>query len=130
MKKLLIGLLTLLVLAACSSGSSASVIGTWKLDSYNQTPAAAEIDTNIEFIDGQVSGNVGCNNFGGEYKIDGDTITFGPLAATEMFCVGPGMNQETAVFTAFQNPAKFVVNDDRLTITSEDGKSEIVLVKK
>ena len=130
MKKLIIGLLGLLILAACSGGSSASVEGTWKLDSYNQTPAAAGIDTTIEFKDGQMSGNVGCNGFGGDYKVGGDTITFGPVMSTMMFCQGPQMDQEQAVLAVFQNSAMFTMNGNQLTITSEDGKSEIVLVKK
>ena len=63
MKKLLVGILALFVLAACGGGSSASVAGTWKLDSYNQNPAVADVDTSIEFKDGQMNGNVGCNGF-------------------------------------------------------------------
>jgi len=130
MKKLIIGLLGLLILAACSGGSSASVEGTWKLDSYNQTPAAVGIDTNMEFKDGQMNGNVGCNSFGGDYKVSGDTVTFGPVMSTMMFCQGPQIDQEQVTLAVLQKSAKFAMNGNQLTITSEDGISEIVLVKK
>ena len=130
MKKLLIGLLIVIVLSACSSGSSVSVEGIWKLDSYNQTPAAAGVKTSIEFKDGHMNGNVGCNSFGGDYKVSGDTLTFGPVMSTMMFCQGQQMDQEQASLAVFQKSAKFAMNGAQLTITSDDGKSVIVLTNK
>jgi heat shock protein HslJ len=123
-------MLALLVLAACAGGSSASVAGTWKLDSYNQNPAAEGVETSIEFKDGQMNGNVGCNGFGGEYTVDGDTITFGPVMSTMMFCEGPVGEQESVALAAMQESATFVQDGDTLTITSGDGASVIVLVRK
>ena len=135
MKKLIIGLLVVLVLAACASGTSASITGQWELVSHgsvsNQVPAAADVDTSIEFgADGQLSGNVGCNGFGGEYTVDGDTITFSPVTSTMMFCEGPVGEQEIGTITVFQESATFVLDGDRLTITSADGNSMIVLTRK
>jgi len=134
MKKTLIGLLVVFVLAACAGGSSASVEGQWKLVSYgspsNQTPAVPDVETSIEFKDGQMSGNVGCNGFGGEYEVKGDTITFGPVMATLMFCEGPVGEQEMVTLAVFQESATFVMDGDRLTITSGDGNSVIVLERK
>lgn len=135
MKKLVIGLLALFVLAACASGSSASVIGQWKLVSHgsasSQTPAAPDVDTSIDFSsDGQMNGNVGCNGFGGEFKVDGDTIAFGPVMSTMMFCEGPVGDQEMATIAVFQESATFVLDGDTLTITSADGNSVIVLARK
>ena len=78
-----------ILLSACSGGTSASLTRTWKLVSYgspdNLTPVAADVDTSIIFgEDGTISGNVGCNSFGGDYKVDGDKITFGPISSTLM----------------------------------------------
>ena len=130
MKKLVLGLLALLILAACSGGSPASLEGTWKLDSYNQIPAAADVDTSIEFKDGQMSGNVGCNGFGGEYEVDGGAIKFGPVMSTMMFCEGPVGEQEAAMLAVMNESATFVLDGDTLTIASGDGSSVIVLVRK
>jgi len=134
MKKLVIGLLVVFVLAACAGGSSASIEGQWKLVSYgspsNQTPAVPDVETSIEFKDGQMSGNVGCNGFGGEYEVKGDTITFGPVMATLMFCEGPVGEQEMVTLAVFQESATFVIDGDTLTITSADGNSVIVLERK
>ena len=134
MKKLIVGLLTLLVLAACAGGSSASVQGKWKLVSHgsasSQIPAAPDVDTSIEFLDGQLNGNVGCNGFGGEYEVDGDVIKFGPVMSTMMFCEGPVGDQEMATVAVFQGSASYVLDGDTLTITSADGNSVIVLARK
>ena len=135
MKKLVIGLLVLFVLAACAGGTSASVTGQWKLVSYgpasSQTPAAPDVDTSIEFgSDGKMNGNVGCKGFGGDYKVDGETLTFGPVMSTMMFCEGPVGDQEMTTLAVLQTSAKFVLDSDKLTITSADGNSVIVLARK
>ncbi len=125
-----------LVLAACAGGApapSASPAGTWELVSYgdpsNLTPALPDVDTFVEFKDGQMGGNVGCNGFGGEYSVDGDTITFGPVMSTMMYCEAIA-EQEAGTLAVFQEKAKFVLDGDMLTITSADGSSAIVLTRK
>ncbi|MEP6895925.1 MAG: META domain-containing protein [Chloroflexota bacterium] len=135
MKKLVIGLLVLFVLAACAGRSSAPISGQWKLVSYgpanSQTPAVADVNTSIEFTsDGKLNGNVGCNGFGGDYKVDGKNLTFGPVMSTMMFCEGPVGDQEMGTVAVFQKSAAFVLDGDKLTITSADGNSVIVLARK
>jgi heat shock protein HslJ len=133
MKNIVFGLLLVIILAACTGGNSASIQGGWKLVSYgsasSQTPAVADVETSIEFKDGKLSGNVGCNGFGGDYKVDSDTITFGPVMSTMMFCEAVA-EQESGTLAVFQEKATFVLDGNTLTITSADGKSVIVLEKK
>lgn len=139
MKKFVLCVLTLFILAACSvtnNGSTTeSVVGTWELVSYGspseQTPAVPDVDTFIEFnSEGNVSGNVGCNGFGGDYTVDGNTITFSAVVATLMFCDGAVGSQELTTLAVFQASATFVLDRNTLTITSPDGASSIVLAKK
>lgn len=135
MKNLVIGLLTVLALAACAGGSTASIKGQWKLISYglasSQIPAVPDVETSIEFnSDGRMNGNVGCNSFNGGYTLDGDTITFGPIMSTMMFCEGPVGDQEMGTLAAFTESATFVLDGNTLTITSADGKSVVVLERK
>lgn len=118
-----------LILAACAGGASTSIQGQWKLVSYNQTPAMADVETSIEFKDGQLSGNVGCNGFGGDYSVDGDTITFGPIVSTMMFCEAVA-EQESSVLAVFQESASFGLDGNMLTIISTDGNLVIVLERK
>ena len=135
MKKLVVGLLALFVLVACAGGTSASITGQWKLVSYgpvsSQTPAAPDVDTSIEFGSaGKLNGNVGCNSFGGDYKVSGDTISFGPIMSTMMACLNQSGDQEMGTLSVLKDSAKFVLDGNKLTITSADGKSVIELARK
>lgn len=134
MKKFVVGLFVLLIAAACASGSSASVTGTWKLVSYGsaseQKPAVADVDTSIEFKEGQVTGNVGCNGFGGKYEVNGDQITFSEVVSTLMFCEGPVGDQELATLAVLRESSTYVLEGDTLTVISADGNSAIVLARK
>lgn len=131
MKKILfVGLLILVAVTACSGGASADIQGQWKLISYDQTPAVSDVETSIEFKDGQMNGNVGCNGFGGEYKAKGDSIEFGPVMSTMMYCEGPVGEQEMGTLAVLQGKTSFVMDGNTLTITSADGSVSIVLEKK
>ncbi|HKJ37588.1 MAG TPA: META domain-containing protein [Anaerolineales bacterium] len=134
MKSLVIGLMAILMLSACAGSSSASIQGQWKLVSYgsvpDQMPAVASVDTMIEFdSEGRMSGNVGCNNFGGGYTVDGDTITFSPVSTTEMFCETVA-DQESGTLAVLQEVTSFELDGNTMTITSVDGNSSIVLEKQ
>ncbi len=134
MKKILVlGLSVVLVLTACEVRSAASIEGEWELVSYGpasaQIPAIPDVETSIEFKDGQMSGNVGCNGFGGEYTVKGDTIRFGPVMSTMMFCEEI-VEQESGSLAVFQEETMFVLDGNMLTITSADGAMSIVLERK
>jgi heat shock protein HslJ len=132
MKRILIVLFALLVLTACSANSPESIQGQWQLVSHGpasgQAGAAPDVDASIEFgADGQLSGNVGCNGFGGEYTVEGNVINFGPIISTKMFCDGPVGEQEATTLAVLSESATFSLEGDTLTITSADGNSAIVL---
>ena len=134
MKKYVLVLLALFILAACSGENTASIEGTWQLVSYGDpaspTPAAPDIDTSIEFKDGHMSGNVGCNGFGGNYELDGNNITFSDVVSTLMFCEGPAGDQESGTLAVLRESATYVLDGDTLTMTSQDGTAAIVLARK
>lgn len=136
MKKIFVLLSVMAIaLAACSPAASPSIVGEWTLESYgdptNPTPSAPDVETSIIFgEDGQVNGNVGCNVFGGGYKVGDGTVTFGNLFSTLMFCEGAAGEQETVVFGVFVETATYKLNGNTLTITSADGSSVVVLAKK
>ena len=140
MKKSLLVYLTLFVvaasiLAACSGNASTSLAGDWKLVSYgsssNPTPADANTETSLTFgSDGKFSGNVGCNSFGSDYEVDGNTITFGPITSTLMACADPIMQQEGEVFNVFTKSAAFKIDGDILTVTSVNGEAVVVFERK
>ena len=119
-----------LTLTACSSGSgSPSLVGKWKLTSYGSsgspTHAVADVDATIEFTnDGKVSGNSGCNGFGGTYEIKDAQIAFSPIVSTLMACDDPRMAQENAVFQVVKDNVDYKIDGKTLTLT----KDKMVLV--
>ena len=122
------------MLTACSGTASESLTGTWKLSSYgspaNPTPAVKDVETSLTFeTDGKLNGTVGCNGFSGDYKVDGDTITFCAIASTMMACADPIAQQEGAAFSVLNNSATFKIDGSTLTITSADGNSAVVFVR-
>lgn len=136
MKKshLLLTALFILAVAACSSANP-DVSGDWRLVSYgdssNPTPALSDVDTSIKFENGQMSGNAGCNGFGGEYKLNNNQITFGGIMSTEMYCEET-WTQEQGVLGVFSDNAPLLiqVNGGSLTISSADGASVVNLARK
>ncbi len=140
MKKSLMLVLILLIiassmLAACSGGASSSVVGDWKLISYGSagspTPALPDTETSLAFdADGKVGGTVGCNSFGGDYTIEGETITFSAITSTLMACAEPIMEQESAVLGSLVDTVNFKVSGNTLTITSADGNSALTFERK
>ena len=132
--RLLLTTLFILILAACSPAKP-EISGDWKLVSYgdaaNPTPALPDVDTTLTFENGQMSGNVGCNGFGGGYELSGETITFSGIMSTMMFCQETSV-QEQGVLGVFSDnaPLPIQLNGDTLTITSADGASVVTLARK
>ena len=130
---LLLLIATGLALSAC--GASADIQGSsWKLVSYGpvekQTPAAADIQTNLDFgRNGRVSGNMGCNSFGGDFTVKNGNIVFSQMISTMMACDGPQMDQEGAALKVMNGTARFKVDGNTLTIYDASGANVITLSK-
>jgi heat shock protein HslJ len=136
MRNVVLLLLVVFVFALSACGSPLqSLSGEYKLVSYgdpsNLTLAAPDVDTSIVFDpDGKIGGSVGCNSFGGDYKIAKGKLEFGPIMSTLMACEEPRMTQESSVFAVLNGTVDFKLDGSVLTITSADGTMQIVLEKK
>jgi heat shock protein HslJ len=121
MKKYLLFLLfASLLLSACAAGET-SLVGTWILTAYGPqgatTPVASGSQAWVTFDkNGSLSGTSGCNSFGGNYKVEGDQVTFSNLASTLMACADPLMTQEGTVFKVMNGTATYRIDGDILTI--------------
>jgi heat shock protein HslJ len=100
---------------------------TWVLtsiatgDAVSSTVAGTEVSLDLA-DDGRASGTAGCNRFSGGYEVDGDSLSFGPLAATKMFCGEDGvMEQEQRVFAALEATRSFTIDGSALTFVDEGG---------
>lgn len=92
--------------------ATADLAGTsWIMTSLDGQPPVEGTTVSLSFNSAtEVSGNSGCNGFGGSYETDGFHIEFGPLVGTLIACAGEGvMEQETAFREALENAAFYDV---------------------
>jgi len=124
-KYLLVLFVISLTISACASKEdAASLVGSWKLTAYGSadspTPAVENIEADLNFAkDGKLTGNGGCNGLGGNYKVDGDQITFSQITSTLMACDDPQMAQEDVVHKVLTGIASFKIEGNTLTITKD-----------
>lgn len=101
----------------------------WQLTSYNNgkgglvsvlqgTEITAVFQDNYE-----LSGNAGCNHYGGNYELNESEISIGPLFMTEMYCGEPEgvMDQESAYLAAIVQAAAWDIASGTLTLSDEAG---------
>lgn len=78
--------------------------------------------------DGLVSGFGGCNNLKGSYTLEGEALTFSPMASTRKSCGAALDEQEYTLQTFLQTIVRLeVVDDDELRLHSQDQGDPIVL---
>lgn len=117
------------LLAACSSGDDEANLTsrTWNLAELGPTGAmtVAIGDPTIRFDVGTSTavGTTGCNSFSGGYSIDGDSLSFGPIAATEIACMDPPgvMEQEGEFLRIMAAVTRYEVTDTELLMESPEG---------
>jgi heat shock protein HslJ len=100
----------------------------WILESFGQEDAlvsvleGTEIAFEFDAEGGQVSGSAGCNSFFGEFDLNGDQLSFGPLGATRMACEPAIMDQETSFLDALQATESVQIDDGQLKIGNREGQ--------
>lgn len=94
---------------------------SWSLIEVNGQPIIDGTDPTLIFEADRVGGNGSCNTFGGDYKVENGTLTFGPIASTLMYCEG-FMDQESAYLTALQEAAEYQIEGGNLQILNGDGQ--------
>jgi len=115
----------LVMLVACGKTTGDPLNGTtWELYSIGRYSPTADSKTTIRFENGQVSGLGGCNQYGGEYKISGQMLSFGELYMTEMACMSPAgiMDQEQRFFGALGDARTFATVNGQLQVTQTNGE--------
>ncbi|WP_267245415.1 META domain-containing protein [Streptomyces sp. PR69] len=76
----------------------------------------------VTFTDeGRAEGNYGCNRFGADVTVEGDTVTVGRGVMTEIGCEKPVMRFEELLSKAFSGTLTAAVDDGRLTLTTRQG---------
>lgn len=96
---------------------------SWTIAAINGAAPTAERKAELRFTEDRISGNAGCNSFGGGYSVAGDTLTTTQLISTKMACAGAGMDQENAVFKILGQPMTVARQADGTLVLSDDAGS-------
>jgi len=115
----------LVMLVACGGTEGDPLNGTsWELYSIGKYSPIAGSKITINFEEDQVSGNSGCNSYGGEYRVSGDKVEFGMLMSTMMACADPAMmEQETTIMQYLGDAERFEIVNDRLQLYGSKGET-------
>ena len=106
------------------------IYGSWLAEDIEGGGVIDNLQTTLEIDqDGRAGGHGGCNSYGGEVTIDGDTIRFGRMAGTLMACAEAVMNQEGKFHDALGRVAAFRIEQDqrKLLLLGADGNTLIQL---
>ncbi|MBK9125005.1 MAG: META domain-containing protein [Chloroflexi bacterium] len=120
-------LIVVLLLAAAplaSAQDAPSLSDTaWTLVSIDGQAVLDGTEITLTFDeDGRAGGSAGCNSYGGEYTLDGDSLTFGSLFSTMMACEESIMQQESAYLAALQSATGVEWANGQLVITYGEGQ--------
>lgn len=113
------------VLAACQPKNTGSLVDTsWILVELNGQPALSETTVTLNLNGETITGNDGCNQFGGTYTSEGDSFKVNDdLMGTLMACEESIMNQAGNFNNALREAQKYLLTDDRLTLLDENGNA-------
>ena len=76
----------------------------------------------MRFTADQLSGKAGCNGFGGNYTLAGETLTPGMIVATQMACPEPAMTHEGRTLEILRGPVTISFPDgDTMVLTGSAG---------
>jgi heat shock protein HslJ len=97
---------------------------SWRITHINGRPALADVEADLAFAEGRVSGTAGCNRLSGSFTQQRASLSFGELAMTRMACMGPRGEQEAAVTAILRQPLTIRFGE-RMTMiwTAADGRT-------
>ncbi len=113
--------------ANATATSLPSLAGTtWQLTAYGDPvgpqPVLASHRPTLMFERDSAGGDTGCNSYGGDYTINGASLTFGALVQTERACLETeAMQQEASYLQLLQQVQSYNRTDDSLTLIGTGG---------
>ena len=115
-------------LVACKGGAVAFEDKEWMLESYGEAGNAqaviegSEITATFDGDTREVRGSAGCNNYFGEYEVDGSELSIPTIGNTEMYCMEPEgvMDQEEQYLQLLRLAESYEIRDGKLRITCSD----------
>lgn len=120
--------------AAPSSAQGRLTNTQWRLASFGEAGAESPVvegtAVTLKFgADGRAGGSGGCNSYGGEYREQGENLSFDRIISTKRACLEQSANrQEQRYFAALESASMFKLSDNRLTVVHGDGRSALNFV--
>lgn len=113
--------LSAMFVAACSAPGipQPPLSGHWDLVELGGTKVGEDRRPNIVFSEAEVSGFAGCNQFQGSFEQERETLEFGPVASTRMYCE-ESADLETRYLAMLERTTRFTVAGNRLSLFSGD----------
>jgi heat shock protein HslJ len=106
--------------APAARNPSAIVDRVWELHALGDQSDPLGMDgkplrLRLDSATSRAGGYSGCNSYGGDYKIEGSTLTFGPTASTKMFCE-PVQSLEDEYLKALGAVSSWQLSNGELTL--------------
>lgn len=117
-----------------ASGAYALLNSQWQLAAMHvdgePVELAADTAITLEFTsDKDVAGRGGCNQYGGMYQADDQSIDFSQILSTLMACADSGvMDQEQQYFKMLDLVTGYEIADGQLTLSAADGEQQMIFV--
>lgn len=109
------------------------LVGAWSITSVHVPEREAVVSTDdgldVEVTDETISGDTGCNRFHGPYRVDGPTMSIGPLTTTRRAGSPAEMEQERAILAAFASVTGWRLASDQIDLLRADGGIALVLTR-
>ncbi len=116
---------------ASADGAKVTLQGdAWRLIDISGGEVSEDVKTTFVINgEGRVSGSGGCNIFHGEAKIEGNELSFGPLASTRKMCPKNVMAQEDAFFKILGSVSSYAIEKNELLLKDTSGKTILRLAQ-
>ena len=108
----------------CPQNAAMKLEGTvWQLTAFATSPepqqVPADITISIKFEAGKINGHGGCNNVGGQYKLEGNNLQVSQLFSTKMYCEN-AMKWETMFLQQLEKSKSYTITGETLDINCGD----------
>jgi heat shock protein HslJ len=96
----------------------------WTMTSMAKSRPLPGAEITAGFINGQLSGSTGCNNYFAVYETDGQRLILTNAGVTEMACLEPDgvMEVESRFLDYFYQVERFHLTDQELQLITSDGE--------
>ena len=113
-------------------GDAIGVEGSWDLVSLEPVGTEEVVPEDVTITltlgpDGKAHGTSGCNRYSTGYELDGEGISFGLVAATQMMCPEGRMAWETKFLAAIGGVSTYERDDAQLRLYYDEDQSVLVL---